>query len=142
MRITRRQLRRIIKEEMKRTRPSRRRRSNHRRWGRGRRRLNESPYLEYGSIGQIMDLDPEEYPEVEYLNDAFSSLTPAQQKAIKEVEMAGYEGEPMEPVLQQVGPANFLAAYDAADALRSIEYGAAEELDNFYYEVATIAKNM
>ena len=125
MRITRRQLRRIIKEELKRS-----------------RRLNESPYLEYGSIGGIMGLDPDEYPEVGYLNDAFGSLTPAQQKAIKEVEKAGYEGEPMEPVLQRVGPGNFLAAFAAADALRSIEYGAAEELYNFYVEVADIAENM
>jgi len=38
MRITRRQLRRIIKEEMKRTRTSRRRRSS-------RRRLRESPHI-------------------------------------------------------------------------------------------------
>ena len=102
------------------------------------------PYLESGSIGELMDLDPEEFPEVDGLIADYSALSAAQKIALGKIEDIGFDGanaNKFMKVLKQVGPQNFLSAFNAvASTISQIEYGSADTLYEFYSEVAELAR--
>ena len=101
------------------------------------------PYLESGSIGELMDLDPEEFPEVDDLIADYSALSAAQKIALGKIEDIGFDGvnaNKFMKVLKQVGPQNFLSAFNAvASTISQIGYGSADTLYEFYSEVAELA---
>lgn len=102
------------------------------------------PYLESGNIGELMDLDPEEFPEVDGLIADYSALSAAQKIALGKIEDIGQDGASVSKfmkVLKQVRPQNFLSAFDAvASTISQIEYGSADTLYQFYSEVAELAR--
>lgn len=106
--------------------------------------VGPGPYLESGSIGELMDLDPEEFPEVDGLIADYSALSAAQKIALGKIEDIGYGDASVADfmkVLKQVRPQNFLSAFDAvASTIRQIEYGSADTLYQFYSEVAELAR--
>ena len=104
------------------------------------------PYLEFGSISELMDLDPEEFLEVDGLIGDYSTLSAAQKLALSKIEDIGFEGasvKDFQKVLKQVGAQNFLSAFsEVGSTISQIEYGSADELYSFYNDVARIAKGM
>jgi len=111
---------------------------------RKKKRSKPGPHLESGSIDELMDLDYEEFPEVDGLVADFGTLSSAQKKALSKIEDMGYGDASVadfKNALKQVGPQNFLTAFDAvSSAISEIEFGSADTLYSFYSEVAELAE--
>lgn len=101
----------------------------------------EPPYLESGSVEELMALD--DSPEVSGLVANFGALSAAQKLALKKVEELGQGSatiEDFKSLLDQVGKENFVSAAKAVSgALRQIEDGSADGLAAFYKDVIGLA---
>ena len=101
----------------------------------------EPPYLESGSVEELMALDSS--PEVSGLVADFGALSAAQKLALRKIEDLGQGDasvEDFKSLLDQVGKENFVSAARAVSgALRQIEDGSAGELAAFYKDVMELA---